>query len=117
MAMANPQPLQARPYEDHMQIPIQIHDDDADFEVDGGASAHDDAMDDVDDDHHHINSINPIDHTGVVVASRTSELTLAFEGEVYVFPAVTPEKVPAFRPQLYCFFILLLLIIVSFLSS
>ncbi|GFY85910.1 similar to ZIM-LIKE 2 [Actinidia rufa] len=32
---------------------------------------------------------------GVVVASRTSELTLAFEGEVYVFPAVTPEKVQA----------------------
>lgn len=26
-------------------------------------------------------------------ASRTSELTLSFEGEVYVFPAVTPEKV------------------------
>uniref|UniRef100_F6H147 GATA transcription factor 24 n=1 Tax=Vitis vinifera TaxID=29760 RepID=F6H147_VITVI len=95
MAMANPQPLQARPFEDHMQIPIQIHDDDADFEVDGGASAPaDDAMDDVDDDPH-INSINPIDHAGVVVASRTSELTLAFEGEVYVFPAVTPEKVQA----------------------
>ena len=94
MAMANPQPLQARPFEDHMQIPIQIHDDDADFEVDVGVSAlADDAMDDIDDDHPHINSINHIDHTGVVVASRTSELTLAFEGEVYVFPAVTPEKV------------------------
>ena len=24
---------------------------------------------------------------------RTSELTLSFEGEVYVFPSVTPEKV------------------------
>lgn len=117
MAMANPQPLQARPFEDHMQIPIQIHDDDADFEVDGGASAPaDDAMDDVDDDPH-INSINPIDHAGVVVPSRTSELTLAFEGEVYVFPAVTPEKVPASHLQLYCLLILLvLLIIVSFVS-
>ncbi|CAI9116130.1 OLC1v1017205C4 [Oldenlandia corymbosa var. corymbosa] len=30
-----------------------------------------------------------------VVAPRTSELSLAFEGEVYVFPAVTPEKVQA----------------------
>lgn len=28
--------------------------------------------------------------------SRTSELTISFEGEVYVFPAVTPEKVPFF---------------------
>uniref|UniRef100_A0A3Q7H0U6 GATA-type domain-containing protein n=1 Tax=Solanum lycopersicum TaxID=4081 RepID=A0A3Q7H0U6_SOLLC len=32
---------------------------------------------------------------GVVEVSRTSELTLAFEGEVYVFPAVTPDKVQA----------------------
>jgi hypothetical protein len=31
----------------------------------------------------------------LVTPSRTSELTLAFEGEVYVFPAVTPEKVQA----------------------
>ncbi|KAK7400378.1 hypothetical protein VNO78_11584 [Psophocarpus tetragonolobus] len=28
-------------------------------------------------------------------AIRTSELTISFEGEVYVFPAVTPEKVQA----------------------
>lgn len=34
---------------------------------------------------------------GGVVQSRTSELTIAFEGEVYVFPAVTPEKVQFFR--------------------
>ncbi|XP_056173251.1 GATA transcription factor 24 isoform X2 [Syzygium oleosum] len=32
---------------------------------------------------------------GVVAPSRTSELTLSFEGEVYVFPAVTHEKVQA----------------------
>jgi hypothetical protein len=29
----------------------------------------------------------------VVETTRTSELTIAFEGEVYVFPAVTPSKV------------------------
>ncbi|KAF8406109.1 hypothetical protein HHK36_008189 [Tetracentron sinense] len=29
---------------------------------------------------------------GVSLTSRLSELTLSFEGEVYVFPAVTPEK-------------------------
>uniref|UniRef100_A0A5B6Z8H1 Putative GATA transcription factor 24-like isoform X2 n=1 Tax=Davidia involucrata TaxID=16924 RepID=A0A5B6Z8H1_DAVIN len=91
MAAANPQPLQARPYEDHMQLPpIQIDDDEDGEYEDGG----DDTMDDADDNH--VTSINAPDHGGgVVVASRTSELTLAFEGEVYVFPAVTPEKVQA----------------------
>ncbi|KAK7319505.1 hypothetical protein RJT34_04226 [Clitoria ternatea] len=34
-------------------------------------------------------------HTIVSSSSRTSELTISFEGEVYVFPAVTPEKVQA----------------------
>lgn len=46
-------------------------------------------MDDADDIH-----LNSLDHRGVV-PSRRSELTLSFEGEVYVFPAVTPEKVQA----------------------
>ncbi|GMI74645.1 hypothetical protein HRI_001133700 [Hibiscus trionum] len=32
---------------------------------------------------------------GVLQHARTSELTIAFEGEVYVFPAVTSEKVQA----------------------
>ncbi|KAJ4832805.1 hypothetical protein Tsubulata_044947, partial [Turnera subulata] len=27
-----------------------------------------------------------------VQSARTSELTISFEGEVYVFPAVTPQK-------------------------
>lgn len=30
-----------------------------------------------------------------LIRRRTSELTIAFEGEVYVFPAVTPDKVQA----------------------
>ncbi|MBA0838600.1 hypothetical protein Goarm_004407 [Gossypium armourianum] len=61
-------------------------------------------MDDVEDAN--ANSVNVAEHGtgvvggvngggGVVMASRTSELTLSFEGEVYVFPAVTPEKVQA----------------------
>ncbi|KAK9270356.1 hypothetical protein L1049_025935 [Liquidambar formosana] len=92
---ANPLPLQARPYDQHMHIPIQIDDeDDGEYEdgVDGGGGG-DDAMDDADGAQ--MNSVNPMNHAGVVVASRTSELTLSFEGEVYVFPAVTPEKVQA----------------------
>ncbi|KAH9756144.1 hypothetical protein KPL71_016003 [Citrus sinensis] len=112
MAAANPQPLQARPFEEHARAPpIQIEDEDGDYEDGEG-------MDDIDEGN--INSINIINNNnnnntnnnsnisnnrsmvnvaehGVVVAaaSRTSELTLSFEGEVYVFPAVTPEKVQA----------------------
>ncbi|XWS25393.1 hypothetical protein CRYUN_Cryun27aG0064800 [Craigia yunnanensis] len=97
MAAANPQPLQARPFEEHARGMIQIEDDDEDYE--------DDAMDDVEDAN--VNSVNVAEHGigvvggvnggggGVLMASRTSELTLSFEGEVYVFPAVTPEKVQA----------------------
>ncbi|XWS23997.1 hypothetical protein CRYUN_Cryun28dG0063300 [Craigia yunnanensis] len=101
MAAANPQPLQARPFEEHARGTIQIENDDGDYE--------DDAMDDVEDAN--VNSVNVAEHgigvvggvnggggaagEGVVMASRTSELTLSFEGEVYVFPAVTPEKVQA----------------------
>lgn len=95
MAAANPQPLQARPFEDHVQGLVRIEDDEDEYE-DGG----DDAMDDVEEAH--VNSVSVAEHGGlrvggvgggVVMASRTSELTLSFEGEVYVFPAVTPEKV------------------------
>jgi hypothetical protein len=98
MAAANPQPLQARPFEDHARGPVQIEDEEGEYD-DGG----DDAMDDVEEAH--VNSVSVAEHGGVrvgggggggggvVMASRTSELTLSFEGEVYVFPAVTPEKV------------------------
>ncbi|KAL4298178.1 hypothetical protein GQ457_12G016760 [Hibiscus cannabinus] len=93
MAAANPQPLQARPFEDHALGTIQIEDDGGDYE--------DDTMEDAE-----ANSVIVAEHGavvigglngggGVVMASRTSELTLSFEGEVYVFPAVTPEKVQA----------------------
>lgn len=95
MAAGNPQPLQARLYEAHLRAPIQIEEDD------GGEYEDGEAMDDVEEAH--MNSgVNVADHNdgvgggaGVVMASRTSELTLSFEGEVYVFPAVTPEKVQA----------------------
>ncbi|KAK4852157.1 hypothetical protein QYF36_021540 [Acer negundo] len=107
MAAANPQPLQARPFDDHERVAIQIEDEDGDYE-DG------DGMDDLEEGN--VNSMNIMNNDngnnnnnnssvvnvaehGVVVAaaaaSRTSELTLSFEGEIYVFPAVTPEKVQA----------------------
>ncbi|TKY74423.1 GATA transcription factor 24 [Spatholobus suberectus] len=85
MATANPQPLQ---FEDPA-IPVDDDDDD------GG----DDATDELEDAN--VNSVNvsnaaSANHEAVVaMPSRTSELTLSFEGEVYVFPAVTPQKVQA----------------------
>ncbi|KAJ4966245.1 hypothetical protein NE237_018094 [Protea cynaroides] len=96
MATGNPQPLQTRPYEgheDHMQFPIQIDDDEGVYEADGIGGGGDDAMNDVDEVQ--MNSRNPVDQNVVAISSRTSELTLSFEGEVYVFHAVTPEKVQA----------------------
>lgn len=95
METANPQPLQIRPYEDQFPGPIPIEEDDGEYEEDGiGGSGNgvDDSMDDIDDTR--FNSFNVMNRGGMVMASRTSELTLSFEGEVYVFPAVTPEKVP-----------------------
>ncbi|XP_019055728.1 PREDICTED: GATA transcription factor 28-like isoform X2 [Nelumbo nucifera] len=96
MASVNPQPLQSIPpyegHEDRFQIPIQIDDDGGGYEADGIDAVGDEAMDDVDDVH--VNSGNRVDQT-YGLASRTSELTLSFEGEVYVFHAVTPEKVQA----------------------
>lgn len=44
-------------------------------------------------------------------SSRTSELTLSFEGEVYVFPAVTPDKVQFFCSIYVSFFFFVLLYI------
>ncbi|KAI4337582.1 hypothetical protein L6164_015979 [Bauhinia variegata] len=90
MAAVNPQPLQALPFEEHGRGPITIEDDDAEYEDCVGSGDGMDEMEEV-----NINSVSVANHGGVVMASRTSELTLSFEGEVYVFPAVTPEKVQA----------------------
>lgn len=96
MAAANPQPLQARPFQEHVQVPSMMGDDDGEYEDGGGGGGGGDVMDDVEEAH--MTSVSVANHGGLVMASRTSELTLSFEGEVYVFPAVTPEKVP------YCIF-------------
>lgn len=98
MAAANPQPLQARPFEDHMRGPVPVGGGDEEEEEeeyeDGGGCGNDggdEAMEDLEVTQ--ANSVSVAEPGGVVMASRTSELTLSFEGEVYVFPAVTPEKV------------------------
>lgn len=97
----NPQPLQARAVQEHAREAAVIATEDAEYGAGGG----DDEMEELEE----ISGgpVNPAsNHTnmgggggggaGVVGSSRTSELTLSFEGEVYVFPAVTPEKVSVF---------------------
>ncbi|KAF9603320.1 hypothetical protein IFM89_034669 [Coptis chinensis] len=111
MASMNPKPIQARPpfndYEDDYEDSDDEEEEDDD-ENEGG----DEDMDDVEDDgaqgittsanHHHHSNNNRGEHSNsnnnnstVALRPRTSELTLSFEGEVYVFHAVTPEKVQA----------------------
>lgn len=93
MAAAYPQPLQVRPpYEVRLALHVDDDDDREYEEADGG----DDDMDEA--DVHTISANQPDRRNGrgggvAAAASRTSELTLAFEGEVFVFPTVTPEKV------------------------
>lgn len=95
MAAAYPQPLQVRPpYEDRLALHVDEDEDGEYEEADGG----DDDMDEADV---HTTSTNQPDRcdgrgggvAAAAAASPTSELTLAFEGEVFVFPTVTPEKV------------------------
>lgn len=93
MAAVNPQPLQALPFEENVAGTFQMEDDDGEYE-DGG----DDAMEE--DEEVHASSVSVAERgRSTVTASRTSELTLSFEGEVYVFPAVTPEKVSLFHSK------------------
>ncbi|CAL1395490.1 unnamed protein product [Linum trigynum] len=118
-AATNPQPLQARPYEEtDVELLVRIEDDEDDgggigvggddYDAVGPMDMDDDDGDDVEDAVVNSAAFNAADHLrtpeggsvigggGVAMASsRTSELTLSFEGEVYVFPAVTPEKVQA----------------------
>lgn len=87
MEMVNPQPLQARPYwngEDQLQqipLPVERGNVGAGIGADVGGGREE--------------SLNGVEEESrnSPLRSRTSELTVAFEGEVYVFPAVTPEKV------------------------
>lgn len=78
--------------------PLQFEDpaidvvDDEDDDDDGG----DDTMDELEETN--VNSVNVAAASAnqddvVLPTTRASELTLSFEGEVYVFPSVTHQKV------------------------
>ncbi|KAG5543784.1 hypothetical protein RHGRI_016516 [Rhododendron griersonianum] len=95
MAAAYPQPLQVRPpCEDRLALHVDEDEEGEYEEADGG----DDDMDEADVHTISVNQPDRRDRRGggvAAAASRSSELTLAFEGEVFVFPTVTPEKVQA----------------------
>ncbi|KAA8536388.1 hypothetical protein F0562_028866 [Nyssa sinensis] len=95
MDAVNPRPLQTRPFEgheDHMQVPIRIDEDGGGFEADDLNGGCDEMMNSAEEVQ--MNSEAPVNNS-TSLTFRTSELTISFEGEVYVFPAVTPEKVQA----------------------
>lgn len=89
---------QPRPYEDdYVNVPIRVDGDGATggFDADD-SSGGEERMPNA--EKMEVVSSMPIatiinSSGGTSMASRTSELTISFEGEVYVFPAVTPEKV------------------------
>ncbi|XP_057497216.1 GATA transcription factor 28-like isoform X3 [Actinidia eriantha] len=84
MDEVNPKPLQVMPYsgrgDDEMQIEIRVSEDAGGFKADdasGGCVK------------------ESVNNSTSLPSSQCSELTISFEGEVYVFPAVTHQKVQA----------------------
>ncbi|RVW21851.1 hypothetical protein CK203_109661 [Vitis vinifera] len=109
METVNPRPLQALPFEEHdddsMQVPIEINGNEGGFEVEDVTGGGGEAVSGGEGGR--MSSVNA-DEKSSVVAQRTSELTISFEGEVYVFHAVTPDKAMAdFVPEVQAVLLLL----------
>ncbi|KAH6767018.1 ZIM-like 1 [Perilla frutescens var. hirtella] len=82
--------VKGRPF-DYASVPIRVHENGGGFDADD-ISGGGETMSSPEE------MSTPIAATPVnsqCSLSRSSELTISFEGEVYVFPAVTPEKVQA----------------------
>ncbi|MED6216744.1 GATA transcription factor 24 [Stylosanthes scabra] len=96
MAAMNPQPLQARPFEGEDAVLLD-EDDVVEYEDGGGGGdGCDDAVQELEEENKNSVGVGArLNHAAVGMPWRSSELTLSFEGEVYVFPAVTPHKVQA----------------------
>ncbi|KAL7125184.1 hypothetical protein ABFS83_14G099400 [Erythranthe nasuta] len=68
--------VKGRPF-DYANVPVRVHDGGGGFDVDDVSGGDETMMSGADE---------------MAFPSRTSELSISFEGEVYVFPTVTPEK-------------------------
>ncbi|XP_022862030.1 GATA transcription factor 24-like isoform X1 [Olea europaea var. sylvestris] len=85
--------MKPRPYgEDCMITPIRMHDNGGGFQAGGGGGGGEEK---ISSEEMSPPMAIPVNYQSRTPASRTSELSISFEGEVYVFPAVTPEKVQA----------------------
>ncbi|KAJ0010002.1 hypothetical protein Pint_33454 [Pistacia integerrima] len=100
MYAMNPRPLQARPYgdfEDRNNNNSNNHHHSA-AQNDAEEAGLFDSEREVKEEEAQVWSVNHEDtngRPGSTESTRTGELTLSFEGEVYVFPAVAPQKVQA----------------------
>ncbi|KAL8540517.1 hypothetical protein ACS0TY_001954 [Phlomoides rotata] len=85
--------VNGRPFE-YANVPIRVHENGGGFDADyfSGGGGGDETMSSAEE--MSAPMVIPVNSMRLS-APRTSELTISFEGEVYVFPAVTPEKVQA----------------------
>ncbi|XP_026401366.1 GATA transcription factor 28-like [Papaver somniferum] len=110
----NPKPFQSFPVEDEfeneMKSPVEIgndDDDDDDYEEEENEEGYEDDDESTDDDYEEQNTqansrrkvesstTTDTSNATVPLVSRHSELTISFEGELYVFHSVTYQKVQA----------------------
>lgn len=96
--------VKGRPFE-YVNVPIRVHDNGGGFDADdisGGGGGGDETMSSAEE--MSAPMVTPVNSHPLLrlSASRTSELTISFEGEVYVFPAVTPEKVSFLCCNIFC---------------
>ncbi|GMH13564.1 hypothetical protein Nepgr_015405 [Nepenthes gracilis] len=81
------------------EFAIVMEDDESDFDTDDASGSRDETVSGGEDGGHLsaeiTGNVDKTSSSSLPTSSPSSELTIAFEGEVYVFPAVTPEKVQA----------------------
>lgn len=81
--------VKGRPF-DYANVPIRVHDNGGGFDAHDISGGGDETMSSTEE--MSAPMVIPVNSVRLS-APRTSELTISFEGEVYVFPAVTPDKV------------------------
>lgn len=80
--------VKGRPFE-YANVPIRVHKNGGGFDADDIGAGGETMSSAEEMSAPMVIPIHSMRHS----APRTSELTISFEGEVYVFPAVTPDKV------------------------
>lgn len=84
--------VKGMPFE-YASMPIRVHENGGGFDI----SSRDAAMLRTDEISAPVNTQSSL----LLPTARTTELTISFQGQLYVFPAVTPEKVRLYPNILY----------------